>query len=253
MQLESPERLDDLPAALARSGYALLGPRVTGAFTGLDAEGWRQLRGFWTDLPRDTYLKDGGRYRARRHASLVQDLRGGALTRVPHRAHWQPTEYNALHGGMQRWFEPLAGAFLDDPRVGRCLAAIGECAARVRPAGRWFIEVHQVRIDTADGIGRPTPEGAHRDGVDFVAVWLAGRESVLAGETRVFEAQGPGGVRFTMSEPGAVLVLDDTRVIHETTPILPAEVAGCRDTLVVTYRADGFMEPWAPATPATGL
>ena len=28
------------------------------------------------------------------------------------------------------------------------------------------------RIDTAGGIGRPTPEGAHRDGVDFVAVVL---------------------------------------------------------------------------------
>jgi hypothetical protein len=27
------------------------------------------------------------------------------------------------------------------------------------------IEAHQFRIDTAEGIGRPTPEGAHRDGV----------------------------------------------------------------------------------------
>ena len=28
----------------------------------------------------------------------------------------------------------------------------------------WFVEAHQFRIDTLHGIGRPTPEGAHRDG-----------------------------------------------------------------------------------------
>jgi hypothetical protein len=246
MQLESPDHPDGLPPALERSGYALLLPCVTRSLTGLDADGWRELRAFWEDLPRDPYLKDGGRYRARRHASLVQDLRDGSLVLAPHRAHWQPTEYNALHGGMRRWFEPVAEDFLGDARVRRCLAAIGERAARLRDVTRWFIELHQVRIDTAGGIGRPTPEGAHRDGVDFVAVWLAGRESVLAGETRVFEADGPRGVRFTMLEPGSALVLDDARVIHETTPIQPAESAGCRDTLVVTYRAGGFMEPEEP-------
>jgi hypothetical protein len=37
------------------------------------------------------------------------------------------------------------------------------------------MEAHQFRIDTTDGIGRPTPEGAHRDGVDLVAVFLVGR------------------------------------------------------------------------------
>ncbi len=247
MQLEAPDDPAGLPLALERSGYALLGPEVTRSLTGLDAAGWQRLRAFWADLPRDPHLKDGGRYRARRHASLVHDLASGRLERVAHRAHWQPTEYNALHGGMQRWFEPVVDAFLDDPGLQRCLAAIGEQAARLHPVERWFIEVHQVRIDTADGIGRPTPEGAHRDGVDFVAVWLAGRDAVVSGETRVFEAQGPRGVRFTMEAPGSVLVLDDARVIHETTPILPAEGPGCRDTLVVTYRAGGFMEPADPA------
>ena len=44
--------------------------------------------------------------------------------------------------------------------------------AALAGACRWFIEAHQFRIDTADGIGRPTPEGAHRDGVDLVAVFL---------------------------------------------------------------------------------
>ena len=99
---------------------------------------------------------------------------------------------------------------------------------------------HQFRIDTTDGIGRPTPEGAHRDGVDLVAVFLVGRTGIKGGETRVFDADGPAGQRFTLAEPWSVLLLDDARVVHETTPIQPSEPGGHRDTLVLTYRAGGF-------------
>ncbi|HZH76491.1 MAG TPA: 2OG-Fe dioxygenase family protein, partial [Archangium sp.] len=97
--------------------------------------------------------------------------------------------------------------------------------------------------DTTDGIGRPTPEGAHRDGVDFVAVLLVGREGIKGGETRVFEANGPHGLRFTLNEPWSALLLDDERVIHESTPIQPLAHKGHRDTLVLTFRAKGFQGP----------
>lgn len=104
------------------------------------------------------------------------------------------------------------------------------------------MEAHQFRIDTAGGIGRPTPEGAHRDGVDFVAVILVGRDGIKGGETRVFQANGPDGQRFTLLEPWSLLFLDDARVIHESTPIQPVEDEGHghRDTLVLTFRAGAF-------------
>jgi hypothetical protein len=65
----------------------------------------------------------------------------------------------------------------------------------------------------------------------------------MGAETRVFEADGPHGVRFTMGEPWSALVLDDARVIHESTPIRPLGEHGYRDTLVLTYRAGGFQSP----------
>ena len=64
----------------------------------------------WSDLPPDEYLKDGGRYRQRRHACFTVDAE--AVDQVPHRAHWQPVEYNALHGGMRRWFKPMLAGTL---------------------------------------------------------------------------------------------------------------------------------------------
>jgi hypothetical protein len=104
------------------------------------------------------------------------------------------------------------------------------------------VEAHQFRIDTTDGIGRPTPEGAHRDGVDFVAILLVDRVNVKGGESRIFAVDGADGKRFTLLEPWTLVVLDDHRVIHETTPIQPIEAGGHRDTLVLTLRSGGFLE-----------
>ena len=112
----------------------------------------------------------------------------------------------------------------------------------LKPVTTWFIEAHQFRIDTSDGIGRPTPEGAHRDGVDFVAVFLIDRHNIKGGETRIFEVNTSAGLRFTLTEPWSVLLMNDERMIHETTPIQPTLPKGYRDTLVLTFRSNGFQD-----------
>ena len=132
---------------------------------------------------------------------------------------------------------------MNAPAWWQLLTSVGILFAALRSVEQWFIEAHQFRIDTASGIGRPTPEGAHRDGVDFVAVILIERGRVRGGETHVFDATGAAGVRFTMHEPWSMLLMDDARVIHETTPIQPDGAPGVRDTLVLTYRAQGFQSP----------
>ncbi len=219
-------------------GYAVLGPQAVCELAGCERSELLALNAAWNDLPPDGYLKDGGRYRRRRHSCFR--LEGGVLVQAPHRAHWQPLEYNALHGGMQRWFEPVQPQVVAAPAWSGLLKGVGAAASALKGTRPWFIEAHQFRIDTTDGIGRPTPEGAHRDGVDVVAVFLVARQGIKGGETRVFEAQGPAGQRFTLGEPWSLLLLDDERVIHESTPIQPLAEGGHRDTLVLTCRAGGF-------------
>jgi hypothetical protein len=141
---------------------------------------------------------------------------------------------------MARWFEPMPTAVTAAPAWGRLLGRLGNVCSDLRGRQPWFVEAHQFRIDTEGGIGRPTPEGAHRDGVDMVAVFLVAREGIKGGETRVFEAEGPAGQRFTLTEPWSLLLLDDERVIHESTPIQPTGPGAYRDTLVLTYRAAAF-------------
>ena len=227
-----------LATALRSDGYAVLRAQDVCALADVAPAELAALEPSWDALALDNYLKDGGRYRRRRHSCFVQD--GAELTRTAHRAHWQPLEYNALHGGMHRLFEPVTPDVAGRPAWSRLLLALGRVCSAVKGERPWFIEAHQFRIDTTDGIGRPTPEGAHRDGVDFVAVLLIGRSNVKGGETRIFEADGPNGKRFTLTEPWSLLLLDDATVIHESTPIQPTAAHGHRDTLVLTYRAGQF-------------
>ncbi|MBY0463361.1 MAG: 2OG-Fe dioxygenase family protein [Burkholderiales bacterium] len=233
---------DAVQATLRDQGFAVVGTDDTCQLLGLTAVQLAELEPFWADLPPDEFLKDGGRYRKRRHGSFVVD--GATVRQVPHRAHWQPLAYNALHGGMARWFGELSPECVASGGWLPLLQALGTLASDLKGPQAWFTEAHMFRIDTAGGIGRPTPEGAHRDGVDFVAVFMVGRHGIKGGESRVFEANGPKGQRFTLTQPWSLLLLDDEKVIHESTPIQPAlaDELGWRDTLVITLRSGGFQD-----------
>ncbi|NBY04174.1 MAG: hypothetical protein EBQ82_01940, partial [Betaproteobacteria bacterium] len=57
------------------------------------------------------------------------------------------------------------------------------------------------------------------------------------------DAHGPQGERFMLDQPWSMLLLDDARVIHESTPIQPLQDGAHRDTLVLTAREDAFQGP----------
>jgi hypothetical protein len=231
----------DLPQALKSAGHGVIAAADVSRLLDTTAQSLAAWTPLWNDLPADIYLRDGGRYRRRRHSCFI--VRGDSVEQVPHRSHWQPIEYNALHGGLERLFEPIDAAMVQQPLWTRLLHSLAEVCSAIKGEQPWYVEAHQFRIDTTDGIGRPTPEGAHRDGVDFVVVALVDRLGVKGGETRVFDADGPSGIRFTMIEPWTLLMLDDERVVHETTPIQPVAPDGHRDTLVLTFRRGGFQGP----------
>lgn len=235
-----PTPLTELSIQLKTRGYAILDASSVCVWSGCSIDDLNNLLASWNDMPTDQYLKDGGRYRKRRHSSFK--FEADVFTLVPHRAHWQPLTYNALHGGMTRWFEPISGQITALPAWQKLLTAFAKTSND--PQALQCIEAHQFRIETAGGsIGRPTPEGAHRDGVDLVAVFMVGRQNIKGGETRVFDAAGSTGERFTLQEPWSLLLLDDAKVIHESTPIQPLTDFGYRDTLVLTCKQGRFLEP----------
>ena len=232
--------LVQLDKQLKTRGYAILDAASVCAWSGCSLHELNQMMASWEGMPSDQYLKDGGSYRKRRHSSFK--FEDDSLTLVPHRAHWQPLTYNALHGGMTRWFEPMPASITTLGAWQRLLSAFAKTANQLN-AGSQYIEAHQFRIEAVDGgIGRPTPEGAHRDGVDLVGVFMVDRQNIKGGETRVFDAVGSSGERFTLQESWSLLLLDDAKVVHETTPIQPLAALGFRDTLVLTSKRGSFLD-----------
>jgi hypothetical protein len=191
----------------------------------------------WNDLGADTYMADGGRYRKRRHAVFA--AHAGGIVRQPAQPHYQSRDYNALNGGIERWFQPVAEAVGSGATLTTVLKFCHTLFGMLSPAPSWHVEVHQFRIEARTGeSGRPTPEGMHRDGVDFVLVLLVNRTNIVSGVTSVHDLTGKELGEFTLTQPFDAALVDDTRVMHGVTPVEPLNPAepGYRDVLVVTFR-----------------
>ena len=234
--------VDDLPAALRRDGYAFV--THTRMRELLDTVGtlddWTAFAASWDDLALDTYLADFGRYRRRRHA-VFRTERDATIVREAHQPHWQSREYNALQGGIERWFEPLDDSIVSGASLQTILRLSFALFSKLSPeVESWHVEVHQFRIEARpDEPGQPTPEGVHRDGVDYVLVLLVARVNIASGTTTIHAA----GTRellgsFTLTKPLDAALVDDARVFHGVTPvdaIDPAQPAH-RDVLVATFK-----------------
>jgi hypothetical protein len=230
-------------AAIAADGFAFVEGRamrdLLAPFGTLSD--WAAFAASWNTLELDTHMADGGRYRRRRYAAYALSPHG-AISRKPHQPHFQAIDYNPLNGGIARWFEPIAsdiGAGSSMQTILRfCQSLFGSLDRR--PGGS-EIEVHQFRIEARIGEeGRPTPEGLHRDGVDYVLVLLIDRRNIASGMTSIHGLDGRALGHFTLASPFDAALVDDTRVAHGVTPVQalnPSEPAH-RDVLVVTLRKD---------------
>lgn len=235
-----------LRRALIQDGFARSPADQTRALLGPAAfADWTAFADSWNDLGLDGFMADGGRYRRRRFAAFAASA--DAITRKPHQPHYQSRDYNALNGGVQRWFEPVTDAIAAHPMTRAVIQAgltLFDPAADEPPAPwpePWHVEMHQFRIEAHAGqAGLPTPEGAHRDGVDWVIVLLVDRVNVLSGVTDIYAPDGASLGSFTLTTPGDAVFVDDHRVLHGVTPIRPDDPAreALRDVLVVTFRRE---------------
>jgi hypothetical protein len=198
---------------------------------------WDVFAASWNDLGPDTYMADGGRYRKRRHAVFAATA--SEIVRQPAQPHYQSRDYNALNGGIERWFEPVADEVGSGATLTTVLTFCRGLFGQVGPAHAWHVEMHQFRIEARSGQeGRPTPEGMHRDGVDYVLVLLVNRTNIVSGVTSVHDLTGHELGEFTLTQPFDAALVDDARVMHGVTPVEPLDpsLPGYRDVLVVTFR-----------------
>jgi hypothetical protein len=244
MHATTPSAFDAWRERLREAGFAFApGTAVRAALaTAGPLDDWPAFAAAWDDLVVDPYMADAGRYRRRRHAVLHVDA-AGTITPQPRQPHFQSIEYNPLHGDIERWFEPIDPAVRDGATMRTVLDAAHRLFGALSPqVAGWRVELHQFRIEASAAMaGKPTPEGVHRDGVDWVLVMMVRRSNIAAGTTTIHDLDRRGLGAFTLTDPFDVALVDDRRCFHGVTPVQPVDPLrpAHRDVLVATFRGLG--------------
>ena len=235
--------VSDIVASLAEDDYLFIESaraiELLSAIAGTPVGGDPVFLDSWNRLEQDQYMADGGRYRKRRHATYAIDGAGQCARLMPYQPHYQTIDYNPLNGGVARYFAPI----LDDLHHSVTLAALLEFGnsvfSQISGNHRWHIELHQFRIEARDGkMGRPTPEGVHRDGVDFVIVVMIKRVNIDSGATTIYDLDNNLVGEFMLREAFDMVLVNDRKLYHGVTPVTqidPGQEA-FRDVLVITFK-----------------
>ena len=193
----------------------------------------------WNTLENDQYMADSGRYRKRRHATYATQFNGDTPALMPHQPHYQTLDYNHLNGGVARYFAPIVDDIHQSPTLSALLTLGNNLFSKMVGNGQWHIELHQFRIEARDGsVGKPTPEGVHRDGVDFVIVVMIKRVNIESGATTIYNLDNELVGEFTLLQTFDMVLVNDRKVYHGVTPItqLNPDEEAYRDVLVITFR-----------------
>ncbi|HEY4019865.1 MAG TPA: 2OG-Fe dioxygenase family protein, partial [Pseudonocardiaceae bacterium] len=177
-------------------------------------------------------------YRYRRYGHFDYDADTETLTTLPHAPYSQTSAINPLNGGIQRHFDPLTDGFLADPLMTGIVRVLGRVFSAVEGVARWDVKLHPFRIVTSAGqLGKPAPQGRHRDGSTFVTSLLIGRTNITGGESSAYHDDGTQLLATQLTEPGDQLLVDDRRLLHDVTPIVPIVAAepAYRDVLIVDF------------------
>ncbi|MDX7952636.1 2OG-Fe dioxygenase family protein [Lichenihabitans sp. Uapishka_5] len=240
--IETANNSSAIADRLARDGFGFVpGPAMLAAAEALGGTDWNGYAASWDALEPDRFMADGGTYRKRRFACFA--LADGVLRRKPAQPHFQTRDNNPLNGGIARVFAPVTDIIADHPMNRALLRLCADAFAAVRPAPAWHVEMHQFRIEAQTGTGGlPTPEGTHRDGVDFVLTLMVERANVAGGASTVVGEDGAARAEATLQEPLDSYLIDDRRMLHAVSPVHPIDPSrpGTRDMLVLTFRAEEF-------------
>jgi hypothetical protein len=223
---------------LKSTDFAFVPGSTVASWLEVNIQQWEDFSGYWDRLTTDCYMGDGGTYRLRRYEEFELQ-RPAPMCQLPHGPYEQPVYINALNGGIRREFDPLEPGFAQHEVLERLLGSLADALDTVeRDHQRWNIRLHPYRIRADLGTaGQPTPEGLHRDGVDYIVTMMIRRHHINGGETSMTDAHQRPLWQKTLSAPMDMVIADDHRVMHSVTAVTPTSSGhqAYRDVLVVAY------------------
>lgn len=198
---------------------------------------WNEFQQSWNNLCVDNYMADNGKYRERRYSVFLWNKDTSLLELKPNEPHYQSLFYNSLNGGVERYYE----MFEELTIANDCFKSIMHFAIDVinelSPNSSWHIEAHQFRIKPQNSLAKPTPEGIHRDGRDYIIMVLINRENIVGGVSSIYDTNGNVIKEITLTNPLETFMVCDNSTMHGVSPIESADknLDSYRDMLVITF------------------
>ena len=212
---------------------------VVGRELGSDPD-WKSFADTWNRLLVDEYMADGGTYRYRRYSEF--ECTAAGYRPLPHVPYAQPVDVNYLNGGIARHYRPFEPEAAGSPILAELISwAVGVLDALKGPSV-WKMQSFQNRIYARRGaLGKPTPEGVHRDGVDYVIAMLVDRSNVKGGDSGLYSPDRERLRTIVMTEPGELIFNDDAATTHGVRPLTLGPLAGdgYRDVLIAMFTRHG--------------
>ena len=234
----------DIRTTLRETGYCL----VRGDDLDIDRTDLRNENAFvaeWDDLHRDNYLKNGARFRERRYGRFRYVPNERTVQLLPHQPYFQSEEANSYAGGIHRVVAPLTPSTVRNVLMNHLIetdfARFPIDADDDRRNRAWEVACHQFRIIARPGeVGEPTPEGIHRDEIDYGAIHLISRSDAAGGHSRVYDNGKNLLAELVLESRWDTLYWADRQVLHSVTPITPVGAAerAVRDILILGYTCD---------------
>lgn len=231
------DALDEQGYCLVRGSEFPIDPGVRSAESDFVSE--------WAKLEPDNYLRNGARFRERRYGRYYYLPRTNSIQLLKHQPYYQSESANRYAGGIHREVAPLTATSVKNPLMDALIefnfAQFPIAANDIRRDQPWEVACHQFRIIATPGeVGEPTPEGIHRDEIDFGAIHLLSRSNVNGGSSRVYDNESNLIAEFALESRWDTMYWADQKVLHSVTPITPAELGerAVRDILILGYKSE---------------
>lgn len=208
------------------------------------ADALEELAESWDRLVLDDHMRAGDTFRRRRFCKFVVRTEDMAFEELNDFGFFQAAAINTYAGGTRREFAPIEPRVRNNAVVREiirtCLRAIGRHEGNEDAPTAWKVHVHQCRIDCSRSmIGRPTPEGLHRDGHDFVGMHLMSRCGIDGGISDICDSEGRSLMKVTLENRMDGFLVDDRVLLHGVSQITPSTGdTGHRDMLVIDYNRE---------------
>jgi len=198
----------------------------------LTSQGVNSLKESFNNVP-STDHKDG-KYRLRRYSKVQLLLEPKKFKPLEVKEFNQSSEYNKFQGDVERTFENVEDETLYSQGMEEMLYMFR--MLNNLPHGS-EVDIHQMRVITLPSVpAEVSPEGAHQDGYDCIAMFGIARHNILGGELLVSDGEmGNPFVSIPINE-GTGVFLNDQALWHNASSLAPIEKGrtGYMDAFILT-------------------